>query len=155
MRKLAGKKQVGRNIAQARRNKGWTQTELADRLGTTRVSVANWETGVATPARIDEIARVLEVELRDLIYAQSIDIEDGVYQDIVSDLSSIKSCLDDDDVVVRVGSVELDDIVRKIVSDEITVLLHTILYLEKRGGLIGTTYDKETANKKRRNKVGV
>ena len=154
MRKLAGKKQVGRNIAQARKYKGWTQTELAEKLGTTRVSVANWETGVATPARIDEIARVLEVELRDLVYAQSIDIEDGVYQDIVSDLSSIKSCLDDDDVVVRVGSIELDDIVRRVVSDEITVLLHTILYLRK-GDNIGTTHDTQKNYQKRRNKVGV
>ena len=154
MKKLASKQQVGRNIAQARKNKGWTQTDLAEKLGTTRVSVANWETGVATPARIDEIAKVLEVELRDLIYAQSIDIEDGVYQDIVSDLSSIKSCLDDDDVVVRVGSVELDDIVRRVVSDEITVLLHTILYLRK-GDNIGTTNNAKTANKKRRSKVGI
>lgn len=154
MRKLAGKKQVGRNIAQARKDKGWTQTELAEKLGTTRVSVANWETGVATPARIDEIAKVLEVELRDLLYAQSIDIEDGVYQDIVSDLSSIKSCLDDDDVVVRVGSVELDDIVRRVVSDGITVLLHTILYLRK-GDNIGTTHDTQKNYQKRRNKMGI
>jgi tetratricopeptide (TPR) repeat protein/DNA-binding XRE family transcriptional regulator len=36
-------------LKQERERRGWSQTELADRLGTTQVNVSRWETGLTTP----------------------------------------------------------------------------------------------------------
>lgn len=41
--------QIGKRIAMLRRERGWTQEELAERLGTTRSSVTNWEQGARLP----------------------------------------------------------------------------------------------------------
>jgi DNA-binding XRE family transcriptional regulator len=40
---------VGERIAQARKVKGWTQQELADRIGVTFQAVSKWETGASMP----------------------------------------------------------------------------------------------------------
>jgi len=37
------------NIREQRRRRGWTQAELAKRLGTDHVTVSRWERGVAVP----------------------------------------------------------------------------------------------------------
>jgi transcriptional regulator with XRE-family HTH domain len=40
---------VGERIATARKAKGWTQQDLADRLGVTFQAVSKWETGASMP----------------------------------------------------------------------------------------------------------
>lgn len=49
----------GRLIREARRLRGLTQAELAQRLGTTQSAVSNWERDRDTP-RVDTLARILE-----------------------------------------------------------------------------------------------
>ena len=49
-------------IQQARQRRGWTQTELGERLGVGRRSVTNWEAGDVPPGRVSEIGQVLGVE---------------------------------------------------------------------------------------------
>lgn len=51
-------------IRQARVQRGWTQHDLASRLGTTPATVSRWERGRARPrwSRLRSLARVLEVE---------------------------------------------------------------------------------------------
>ena len=53
---------VGLRIRQARIAKGWTQAQLADRLGIQRSSVVRWENGVSVPSRfgVPKLAQVLE-----------------------------------------------------------------------------------------------
>jgi PAS domain S-box-containing protein len=51
---------VGRRIAQARKEAGLTQQELADRVGVTRRSVQGYESGAIAPYRhLDRLAEVL------------------------------------------------------------------------------------------------
>ena len=41
--------EIGTKIAQARREQGITQLELADKMSVTRQTVSRWETGAAVP----------------------------------------------------------------------------------------------------------
>jgi transcriptional regulator with XRE-family HTH domain len=60
---------IGTKIAEARRNKDMTQTELADRLGISFQAVSNWERGNSMPdiAKLPEIAELLELSLDGLL----------------------------------------------------------------------------------------
>ena len=57
------------NIKAIRENKGWSQTQLANKLGVSRATVGNWEIGRRTPpvSLMSEIAFKLRVPLEDLI----------------------------------------------------------------------------------------
>ncbi len=63
---------IGIKIAQARREQGITQIELADQLSVTRQTVSRWETGAAFPdiETVASLAEILQVScdylLRDL-----------------------------------------------------------------------------------------
>ena len=63
---------IGIKIAQARREQGITQIELADQLSVTRQTVSRWETGTAFPdiETVASLAEILQVScdylLRDL-----------------------------------------------------------------------------------------
>jgi transcriptional regulator with XRE-family HTH domain len=54
---------LGERIALARRNKGWTQQDLSDRVGKSRATVVQYEQGRLQPPvqQIDVLAKVLEV----------------------------------------------------------------------------------------------
>jgi transcriptional regulator with XRE-family HTH domain len=60
---------IGTRIAAARRARGLTQGELADRLGVTRSAVAQWETGRAgqVTGTLSRIAEVLDVAVESLL----------------------------------------------------------------------------------------
>jgi transcriptional regulator with XRE-family HTH domain len=45
---------------QARRERGWTQTQIAERIGITKASVSNFETGSASPSLTTLIAFAAE-----------------------------------------------------------------------------------------------
>ena len=55
---------VGTRIARRRQQLGWTQAELADRLGVSPSTVANWERGAAYPKKkLGLVEHVLGVTL--------------------------------------------------------------------------------------------
>ena len=51
---------LSEKIMDLRKRSGWSQEELADRLGISRQSVSKWETGESTPD-IDKIIRMSEL----------------------------------------------------------------------------------------------
>ena len=57
------------NFKRARLTQGLTQTELADALGISKVSVCNWELGRSLPKvkRLPEVARILHTTVQDLL----------------------------------------------------------------------------------------
>lgn len=63
---------IGIKIAQARREQGITQIELADQMAVTRQTISRWETGAAFPdiEKVASLAEILQVScdylLRDL-----------------------------------------------------------------------------------------
>jgi len=61
--------QLGRHIQKIRKEKGLTQEELAERIGTSQTWIGYIETGRETPnlKRLHKIARVLGVRVKDLI----------------------------------------------------------------------------------------
>ena len=62
--------EAGQRVRAARRNRGWTQDDLAQIVGVSRSAVAQWETGRAGQVRgnIARIARALQVDVEYLLY---------------------------------------------------------------------------------------
>ena len=60
---------LGRRVARLRNELGWTQQELADRLGISRVAVSHLEAGTTTPGErtITLLAGVFKLEPHELV----------------------------------------------------------------------------------------
>jgi Zn-dependent peptidase ImmA (M78 family)/transcriptional regulator with XRE-family HTH domain len=69
--KAVSQHELGERVADARRGKGWTQGELAARVGLTQTSVSRIETGVRAVSSLElaELAEVLGVSVLDLLRA--------------------------------------------------------------------------------------
>ena len=67
--KAVSQHELGERVADARRRKGWTQGELAARVGLTQTSVSRIETGVRAVSSLElaELAEVLGVSVLDLL----------------------------------------------------------------------------------------
>jgi len=65
-------------IRKLRKSKGWTQTELAKRLGTSQKVITSYETGSKKPPlkRIPTIADVFGITVDELISSTPIDIKE-------------------------------------------------------------------------------
>ncbi len=70
--------EIGTRIAQARREQGITQVELADKMSVTRQTVSRWETGAAFPdiEKVAGLAKVLHVSC-DYLLQENLPAEDG------------------------------------------------------------------------------
>jgi len=60
--------QTGKFIAQLRKEKGWSQQELGDKLGVTNKTVSRWENGNYMPdiGILEDLCAVLEINLNEL-----------------------------------------------------------------------------------------
>jgi Zn-dependent peptidase ImmA (M78 family)/transcriptional regulator with XRE-family HTH domain len=67
--KAVSQHELGERVADARRGRGWTQGELAARVGLTQTSVSRIETGVRAVSSLElaELAEVLGVSVLDLL----------------------------------------------------------------------------------------
>jgi len=65
-------KKFGAFIASLRKEKGWTQNELAERLHVTDKAVSKWERGVGFPdiKLIESLAEVLEVSILEIMNSE-------------------------------------------------------------------------------------
>ncbi len=63
------RQQVGLNVKRMRREKVWSQEELADRCGLHRTYISGVERGIRNPTVLvlEKIASTLEVEAADLL----------------------------------------------------------------------------------------
>ena len=106
---------IGGNIAKFRKEKGFTQDELGEKLGVTNQAVSKWETETSMPdvMLLPEIAKALGVSL-EMLYRDEADTKITVAQDL-KDKSIVKISVDEDDtkVVVRLPVASLDLIKEK------------------------------------------
>jgi len=60
---------LGENLAKARHAKGWTQQELAEKIGVDPVTLSRIETGTSLPSisRLSDISDVLDISLTNLV----------------------------------------------------------------------------------------
>lgn len=63
---------ISENIKRLRKEKGMTQTELAEKLHVTHQAISNWENGKTQPDvdTLTQIAQVFEVSVENLIYGE-------------------------------------------------------------------------------------
>ena len=62
-------KRLGKNLANSRKAKGWTQAALAERLGMEPESISRFERGATLPslATLEQIAAFLDTSIADLL----------------------------------------------------------------------------------------
>ena len=60
------RKELGREIALLRKQKGWTQTELAEKIGVSRAFVCNLERGTGGDPGIQKVFNILNLFSRTL-----------------------------------------------------------------------------------------
>lgn len=68
---------IGRFIAECRKKKHFTQTELAEKLNVTDKSVSKWERGICLPnvSLYEELCDILEITLNELFAGEKIEEE--------------------------------------------------------------------------------
>jgi len=66
------------NIKTLRKSKGWTQTELAQRLGTSQKVITSYETGSKKPPirRLPDLAAIFDVTIEELIGPQELMVKE-------------------------------------------------------------------------------
>jgi transcriptional regulator with XRE-family HTH domain len=71
---------IHENIKRLRKSNGWTQAELAQRLGTSQKVITSYETGVKTPpvGRLPDLAAVFGVTIEEIIGKQPVTIKEEV-----------------------------------------------------------------------------
>ncbi len=63
------KEKTGEYIRALRKNKGWTQMQLAEQLHISDKAVSKWERGISFPdiELMEELAQVFQVDVADII----------------------------------------------------------------------------------------
>lgn len=63
---------TGQSISSLRKEHGWTQKDLAERVGVTDKAVSRWETGRGSPdvSYLTALADVLEVSISELVLGE-------------------------------------------------------------------------------------
>ena len=61
-------KYIGEKIKSFRKEKNWTQEELAEKINTTKATISNWETGYRSPQQdmLFDLAEVFKISIDDL-----------------------------------------------------------------------------------------
>lgn len=76
---------IGKFIAECRKEKGLTQVQLAEQLGTTDKFVSKWENGICLPdsSQYEPLCNVLNITINELFSGQKINNDD--YKRIADD----------------------------------------------------------------------
>lgn len=69
---------IGKFIAECRKEKGLTQVQLAEKLGTTDKSISKWENGVCLPdsSQYEPLCNILNITINELFAGQKISNND-------------------------------------------------------------------------------
>lgn len=108
---------IGSFISRCRKTKGWTQRQLAEKLGITDKAVSKWETGKSMPdlSLLAPLCDLLEITLNELLSGEYISEEDLKEKSNAVLMEIITSWLGKDRWEVKENEDELNNIV--IVQD--------------------------------------
>lgn len=86
---------IGKFIAACRKEKGFTQMQLAEELNITNRAVSKWETGKSLPdiSIMVELAKIFDISVNELIAGEKIDMIDykeEAQKNIISLMMSLK-----------------------------------------------------------------
>ena len=96
---------ISNQIKKLRRQRGWTQAQLADKLNVSTQTVSNWETGLKSPrmGAIEKMATLFNVNESEIISAYPT-------------ASTVKTAdLDDDDVIFTYQGKPLSEEDKKLI----------------------------------------
>lgn len=96
---------ISNQIKKLRRQRGWTQAQLADKLNVSTQTVSNWETGLKSPrmGAIEKMATLFNVNESEIISAYPA-------------ASTVKTAdLDDDDVIFTYQGKPLSEEDKKLI----------------------------------------
>lgn len=79
-------KSIGETIANLRKQKGMTQSELAEKMNVTDKAVSKWERDLSCPDinTISKLADVLDVSVEELLKAKKQDYSNNKIQDLIN-----------------------------------------------------------------------
>lgn len=71
---------IGKFIAQCRKEKGLTQTQLAEQLGVSNKSVSRWENGITMPdiSLYEPLCLALNIQVSELLYGKRMSADEKV-----------------------------------------------------------------------------
>ncbi len=149
---------IGANIVRLRKEKGWTQAELGEKLGVSNQAVSKWESGMTLPdvMLLPHIAKILGVSIEDL-YNEADNAELAIEKSLNKDFGSednrvlVISAENEDSVVkTRVpikairALLETENVKEEIdLEGEETTLIHDVLNSAK-----GEIVNVDNGNKK-------
>lgn len=83
---------IGKFIASKRKEKNMTQKELASKLGVTDRAVSKWERGVGCPdiSLLEELSKVLEVSIVDLLNGENMEKTNILERDLIESMKYSK-----------------------------------------------------------------
>ena len=77
---------IGKKIAELRKQRRWTQAELAERLNVTDKAVSKWEQGAGCPElyTVVDIAKIFGVSTDYLLMEASVDAVPEIKEEVIS-----------------------------------------------------------------------
>lgn len=107
------KVKTGQLIREARKQKNYTQNELGDLLGVTNKAVSRWENGDSFPdiAVLEELARLLDLKIQDIVVGEIQKEDDGTDKDLTE--------------IVRLAKIQMREKKRKLFG----TLFYWLLFL--------------------------
>ncbi len=83
--------QIGRFIAECRKEKGLTQSQLAEKLGITNRAVSKWETGNSMPdvSIMIELCEIFSISVNDLLCGKKLNTEEQKMENEKNTLSMV------------------------------------------------------------------
>ena len=81
------KEKTGEYIRALRKNKGWTQMQLAEQLHISDKAVSKWERGISFPdiELMEELAQVFQVDVADIIRGEEAGRAEHTVNELVKD----------------------------------------------------------------------
>lgn len=84
----------GKYLAQLRKEKGWTQEELAEQLHVTNKAISKWERGAGFPdiQTLEPLAEVLDVNILELLHSEKMEEmkpENAYVTEVISEVADI------------------------------------------------------------------